>query len=182
MSFKLDILAATVERAEKFDDICSSVGRKLEEKAQQTGGMAGLFLAAAFGFLKPDDLSKVLVANGRSAGYLLIATIVIFLACLAACLSVSWLRKAPTPVTLATLSSLNNDLLQLGDEELSEEVRKRYFLDQLHLWESIISIRQQMNRQKAIRLLCAQSLLASGMFLIAILLIISVSNSIRSVR
>jgi hypothetical protein len=89
MSFKLDILAAAVERADQLDDISSHVSGKLEEKAQQTGGIAGLFLAAAFGFLKPDDLSKFLTANGRPFGYLLIATIVVFLACLAACLSVA---------------------------------------------------------------------------------------------
>jgi hypothetical protein len=179
MSFKLDILAATVERAAQLDDVSSRVSGKLEEKAQQTGGMAGLFLAAAFGFLKPDDLTKFLVANGRPFGYLLISTIVVFLACLAACLSVTWLKKTPTPLGLATISSLNDDLLRLSDDEVSEDVEKNYFSDQLRLWESIISSRRELNRQKARRLLCAQSLLASGMFLIAILLIISVSNSMR---
>jgi hypothetical protein len=182
MSFKLDILAATVERAERLDDASSHVSGTLEEKAQQTGGIAGLFLAAAFGFLKPDDLSTFLLANGRSFGYLLIGTIIAFLACLATCLSVTWLRKTPGPLGLATLSSLNDDLLRLSDDELSEDVQRNYFRDQLRMWESIISSRKQLNRQKARRLLCAQSLLASGMFLIAVLLIISVSNSINCLR
>lgn len=77
------------------------------------------------------------------------------------------------------MTSINEDLLRLSNEELSEEVQQNYFRDQLRIWESILLSRQQLNRQKARRLLCAQSLLASGMFLIAILLIISVSNSIR---
>lgn len=178
MSFKLDIAAAAVERADQLDEISSRMGVKLDEKAQQTGAVAGLFLAAAFGFLKPDDLTKFLSFNGHIVGYWLIGTITIFLMCLAACLSVAWRTKTPAPLSLQSLSSLNDPLLR-SDEVLSEDVQKNYFLDQLRIWEDIIASRNDINRKKGRRLLVAQYLLATGMFSIAVLLILSIFNTIR---
>jgi hypothetical protein len=171
MSFKLNIAAAAVERSDQLDEISSRMGVKMDEKAQQTGAVAGLFLAAAFGFLKTDDLTKFLDVNGHIAAYLLIGTITLFMMCLAACLSVAWRTKTPAPLSLQTLSSLNDPLLNLDDAALSEEVQKNYFLDQLRVWEVIIASRNEVNRKKGVRLLVAQTLLATGMFSIAVLLI-----------
>jgi hypothetical protein len=179
MGFRVDIAKAAVDRAAQLDDICSKTALKLDEKAQQTGGMAGLFLAVAFGFLKPDDLTKFLSANGRFVGFLLILLVVVFLACLAACLSVAWLRKTPAPLTHETLESLNKDLMQLRDDELTEAVQSNYFLDQLYLWEPILFVRERTNKNKARRLIWAQSLLAFGMLLAAILLILSIARAIE---
>ncbi len=90
MSFRLEVLQESVKWAETLYDAANKLSARLEDKAQQSATMAGLFLAAAFGFLKPDN--GALVGSHRLVATLLTFTVVIFLLCLAACLSVTWLR------------------------------------------------------------------------------------------
>ena len=44
----------TVSWAEKLDEMGSKSTIRLDDKSQQTGTVAGVFLAAALSFLKPD--------------------------------------------------------------------------------------------------------------------------------
>ena len=72
MSFALDIIKDTVKLAEDryTEAVQSSV--RLDDKAQKAVTLAGLFLAAAFGFVKPDAARSFLTslaARGASGGF-----------------------------------------------------------------------------------------------------------------
>ena len=167
MSFRLDILKSTLDWAQKLDETTSAVTVRLDDKAQQTGAMAGIFLAAAFGFVKPENIST---GSNRGAAILLAGIIIVFLLCLAACLSVTWLRNAPLPLSLTTVSGFNDDLLDLPLKEMTEDRQESYYRDQISLWKRILEQRTGLNRDKAHRLLIAQALLAAGMLEVSVLL------------
>src|SRR5580658_748638 len=112
MYFRLEVLKEAVVWAQSLDEAASKITARLEDKAQQSGGMAGLFLAAAFGFVKPEAIAGLLHGSNGWTAFLLVNIIVIFLLCLVACLSVLWLRSTPLPLTLSMLTSLNEDLLR----------------------------------------------------------------------
>jgi MFS family permease len=170
MSFRMDLLKEAVTWSQSLDDTSSKITARLEDKAQQTGGMAGLFLAAAFGFVKPESVAGMLHGSNGWAAFLLLNVIVIFLLCLIACLSVLWLRNTPLPLTLPMLTSFNEDLLRLPADRLSEEVQENYYRDRISIWEDILEKRKILNEDKAKRLMIAQTLLAAGMLAVSILL------------
>jgi hypothetical protein len=168
MSFRLEVLQESVKWAETLYDAANKLSARLEDKAQQSATMAGLFLAAAFGFLKPDN--GALVGSHRLVATLLTFTVVIFLLCLAACLSVTWLRPAPMPLNLQVLRTLNEDLLQFPEDKMTEAMKENYLRDRLSVWAGILDNRAAVNRDKAFRLKIAQALLAIGMLTVGILL------------
>jgi hypothetical protein len=171
MSFRIDILKEAVAWAQNLDDTTSKITARLDDKAQQTGGMAGLFLAAAFGFIKPESMAATLSGSMRWAAFLLLAIIAILIVCLAACLSVTWLRSTPMPLSLSALTNLNEDVLGLPADVLGDSVQENYYRDRLALWGQTLEMRTRLNRDKAQRLLIAQTLLAGGMLAVSILLV-----------
>jgi hypothetical protein len=54
MSFTVEVIKDTVRLAEGRDAEAVQASARLDDKAQKTVTLAGLFLAAAFGFVKPD--------------------------------------------------------------------------------------------------------------------------------
>ncbi len=168
MSFRLEMLQESVKWAETLYDAANKLSARLEDKAQQSATMAGLFLAAAFGFLKPDN--SALAGSHRLVAALLTFTVVIFLLCLAGCLSVTWLRPAPMPMNLQVLRALNEDLLQFPEHKMTDSMKENYLRDRLSIWAAILDNRATVNRDKAFRLKIAQALLAIGMLTVGILL------------
>jgi hypothetical protein len=176
MSFRLEILKDANAWAESLDKTTADLTARLDDKAQQTGGMAGLFLAAAFGFIKPESLAAAFHGSNRWAAMLLMAIILIFLLCLAACLSVNWLQKAPVSLSLEAVTSANNDMLHLPPEVLTDQVQENYYRDRLALWKTVLDRRTVVNRHKALRLGIAQGLLALGMLAVSILLLMVIRS------
>jgi len=174
MSFRFDVLKESVEWAECLYEVAQKLNIRLEDKAQQTSTMAGLFLAAAFGFLKPDN--AVLFGSHRWVTGLMTFAVVVFLLCLGCCLSVTWLRFGPMPLGLDVVRQVNNDLLTRSEEELTDRYKENYLRDRLDLWDHVINDRTRMNKDKADRLRIAQVLLAVGMFTVGILLFIVIRS------
>jgi hypothetical protein len=166
--FRLDILGEAVKWAQNLDDVAAKLTIRLDDKAQQTGAMAGIFLAAAFGFLKPETIA--LIGPHKWAARIFSFAIATFLVCLGTCLSVTWLRLSPVPLSLETLNELNEDVLQLPDDLISESVQQNYYRDRLEVWSEILRTRGRLNKGKAARLKIAQALLALGMTTVAFLL------------
>ena len=180
MAFRIDVLKETVSWAEKLEDYGVKATVRLDDKAQQTGGLAGLFLAAAFGFVKPDSVAALSPGMRVVAGGMLLAIITVLVLCLAACLSVTWLRNTPMPIGLSTLEGLNEDLRALDESALTERVQENFYSDRLKFWEVILESRRLLNRDKARRLMIAQSLLALGMLLVSALLFSVISSMLHS--
>jgi len=174
MGFRFDVLKESVEWAEGLYEVAQKLSIRLEDKAQQTSTMAGLFLAAAFGFLKPDN--AVLIGSHRWVTGLMTFAVVMFLLCLGCCLSVTWLRPGPMPLGLKVLSEVNEDLLKRSEEELTDRYKENYLRDRLNLWDDIINKRTRVNEDKALRLRIAQTLLAVGMSTVGILLFIVIRS------
>lgn len=176
VSFRLDLLKEAVAWAETSYETASKITARLEDKAQQTGGVAGLFLAAAFGFLKPEKVAGAAnMSNGLTA-FLLINVVVVFLLCLAACLSVFWLQNAPIPLSLPLLMGMNDDLLRLPADRLDDEVQENYYRDRLKVWQNLLDERTDLNKDKARKLGIAQTLLAIGMLGASVLLFASIRS------
>lgn len=56
MGFLVDTFKSAAQLAAETYKDNVRVAALLDDKAQKTGGLAGLFMAAAFGFLKPDSI------------------------------------------------------------------------------------------------------------------------------
>jgi hypothetical protein len=170
MDFRPDALKATVQLAADAYKDNARIAAVLDDKAQKTGGLAGIFLAAAFGFVKPGNLASFLVDAGIYSGVLLVLTAASLLFCLCACLAVMWVRGAPQPLAPALMNDLNRDLMLLPAAEVTDQVQANYYRDVIQLWGRVLESQTRMNRTKGGRLLLAQVLLGIGMIIVAGLL------------
>ena len=88
---KLDILDDLLKTAEREFDATVKHFASIEDKAQKTSGLAGLFLAAAFGFMKPESLTALRDQYGISALALLFLALALFVLTVILCLRAKWL-------------------------------------------------------------------------------------------
>jgi hypothetical protein len=179
MSFRVDLMKETVTWAEKLDEYGSKATIRLDDKSQQTGTVAGVFLAAALGFLKPDSLgglgakAKLLVAS------LLFIGVIVLVGCVGACLSVTWLRLNPVPIALSVLKGFADDVVEHKEDQLDDDIKVNLYRDRLRIWQDVLDERVKLNKSKAWRLKVAQSLLVSGVFVISILLFTVIWSMVR---
>jgi hypothetical protein len=181
MSFTVDVIKDTVRLAEDRYADARQASASLDDKAQKTVTLAGLFLAAAFGFVKPDAAGSFLNILGIYSGIMTVITIVVFLASLAVCLSVMWVRSVPQALAIPILDELNGDLTCLPPNELTEQVQENYYKDLLALWGPIIERQIAVNAVKARRLRIAQALLGCGMLSVAALLFSLIVDAMAAV-
>ena len=174
--FRLQLLQETVTWAEKLEEYGVRATVRLDDKAQQTGGLAGIFLAAAFGFMKPDSFALLGPRLRTFATVMLLVIVSVLVMCIGACLSVSWLRTVPIPIALSVAMKLNDTLLNLKTGQMTSEVQENYYHDRLRLWQDTLDARSAINKLKAWRLRAAQVFLAAGIVLSASLLVVVVSS------
>src|SRR3954452_2457659 len=131
----------------------------LDDKAQKMGGVAGLFLAVPFALVKPDTLGPLRNAVGMTGLLLLGGSITLFVACIALCLVVMWVRNVHPPPDFVAVKALVDDLLRLASEKLTEERQESYCSDKLIMWQQCLASQEQIVRWKWILLLTAQIVL-----------------------
>ena len=142
----------------------------LDDKAQKTAGVAGLFLAAAFGFAKKDNLTDLSQLLGRSGVGLLAGVVFLFLCCIFASLTVMWARSGLGPPAPKNLFEITQLLLNL-ENGTSEERQQNHLRDQIRAWLAVLSGQELMNQGKARSLKGAQWILAGAMILLSIILV-----------
>lgn len=136
---KLDILDDLLKTAEREFDATVKHFASIEDKAQKTSGLAGLFLAAAFGFMKPESLTALRDQYGISALALLFLALALFVLTVILCLRAMWLKHVPTVgVSLETQAMSAGLLLQI-DAELDEEMVFEYKSNQLDIWRATVA-------------------------------------------
>ena len=179
MGFRLDILQHTDEWAEKLEEYGVRATVRLDDKAQQTGGLAGIFLAAAFGFMKPETFAYFGPRARFFVTGMLFFVISVLVVCVGACLTVTWLQSVPMPMSLSICRRLNSGILDLAAEDLTNRVQENYYNDRMTLWKDTLDARLDINIVKARRLRVAQGLLATGIALSAALLLVVVSSVVH---
>jgi hypothetical protein len=170
MSFQEDGIKDAIKAAGDLYKDNARISGLLDDKAQKAGGLAGVFLAAAFGFVKTNEVNAFTNVYGRYSGLLLIGSIILFIVCLGTCLSVMWVRGAPLPLGISALRRMLLDISEISAEELTDQVRWKFYLEQVEIWMKILDLQRSLNRVKGKRLLLTQVLLGTGMTLVAILL------------
>src|SRR5580704_17305797 len=93
---KIDILDDLLKTAERDFDAAVKHATSIDDKAQKTRGLGGLFLAAAFGFVKPESLVTLREQYGVVALGLLYLALSLFVITVVLCLRAIWLKDVPT--------------------------------------------------------------------------------------
>ena len=164
--------------AEKLDEAGSKTTIRLDDKSQQTGTVAGVFLAAAIGFLKPDSLAQVGSRVQSPSLILLLVGVASLICSVGFCLCVTWLRLSPIPIALAVVRSIAEDVAARSEDELTDDVKLNVYREHLRIWERVLLDRVSLNKTKAKRLKIAQTLLASGIVSTSCLLLLAICSTL----
>ena len=166
---KLDLIDDLRRIAERDFDATVKHGAVVDDKAQKTGGMAGLFLAAAFGFAKPESLVTLRDQYGISALGLLYLALLLFVVTVLFCLRAMWLKDLPsTGVSLETQDMSAQFLLQLEDSQLDEEMMLAYRSNKIEIWKATIAQRLAANVVQTRLVHRAQRALTGGILVSAL--------------
>jgi hypothetical protein len=139
----------------------------LDDKAQKTATLAGIFLAAAFAFLRKDTLKDLSDAVGGPGIGLLTVAVALLLGCVFAGGLVLWAREYQLPPNPNAILELC-DVLLAG--ELTDEDRENYIRDQTRSWNRALSVQDRVIDDKSQRLLFSQCFLAGGISSVVVLL------------
>jgi len=141
----------------------------LDDKAQKTATIAGIFLAAAFAFLRRESVQDLKMAGGLGGMLLFGASLAFFLLCIVASGLVLWVRKLrlpPDPNRILTVC----DLLLHDPAGPSDDARENHMRDQTRSWNRANETQDQVISDKSKKLLAAQWLLLLGIMAAAGLL------------
>ncbi len=141
----------------------------LDDKAQKTAGLAGIFLAAAFAFLRRDSLADLRDAGGSLGMVLLGAAVVLFLACVISSGQVMWVRKLRLPPDPNKILQVC-DFLLADPNRLTQDARESHVRDQIKSWNRANQAQDQVISDKSDKLLIAQTRLVFGIVAVAVLL------------
>lgn len=165
--FKMELLKRLVDVGEVSYKENARIASVLDDKAQRTSTISGVFLAAGFAALKPETLAKL---SGPVMLSLLSMVVALLMLSVGACLVALWARRNPPPLSVADISSIAGDILALPEDRITPEVQTRVYLDQGRIWSACVAEQDKVNATKARLLKVAQvalalAILTAGMFL-----------------
>jgi hypothetical protein len=147
------------------------VAALIEDKAQKTAGLAGIFLAAGLGFIKPENLVESSPLGGSWILFSLAAAIVGLIATILVCLKVLWVREQAAPIPLAEMKDMFSDVNSL-ENTLTPETQLGLRVEILKRWNNILDKQAETNRSKALGVIAAQTVLTISISLVALALVI----------
>lgn len=109
MNARTELLTSLLQTAMDNHANQIRVVSSLEDKAQKTSTVAGVFLAAAFGFTRPEILR--IVYETHWGQILFVTTVGLLVVCILLCLSVNWVRRMPGAVTVFVIEEAARDVL-----------------------------------------------------------------------
>jgi hypothetical protein len=139
----------------------------LDDKAQKTATLAGIFLAAAFAFLRKDSLKDLAEMTGGPGIGLLTVAMALLVGCVFVAGLVIWAREYQLPPNPNAVLELC-DILLAG--ELTDEDRENYIRDQTRSWNRALTVQDRVMEDKSQRLLVSQCLLIGGIASVVVLL------------
>lgn len=155
-----DDLLKTAER--NFDSTVKHAGT-VEDKAQKTSGLASIFLAVAFGFVKPESLQGLQQQYGNTSLILLFVVLFLLVGSIIACLFAMWQREVPVGgVSLDAHEEVAGLVLQFAAKDINDDLLYFYKTNQLDIWRSATEERFCVNKRKARLVLIAQNIAGAG--------------------
>jgi len=142
--------------------------RQVDSKAQTCAAIAGIFIAAAFAFVRNSALTLSLCEKL----FLLLLVLVLILSIVMS-IQAMLLRRVPVPPTPENIAQMVSELLETAEEE-HEERHGALVADTINAW---IPVNRQLRADladKAGRLVTAQRLLLVAAILMALLTVVAV--------
>jgi hypothetical protein len=148
------------------------VAALIEDKAQKTAALAGVFLAAGLGFIKPENLVESSPLGGSWILFFLAVAIVGLIVTILTCLTVLWVREQAAPIPLTEMKEMFSDVNSLEDAGLTAEARLGLRVEIVKRWNNILEKQAKTNRSKALGVIAAQTVLTISISLVALALVI----------
>jgi hypothetical protein len=151
------------------------VATVLEDKAQKTAGIAGVFLGAGVALTRGNSTHSLSAPTGT---YCLIFAVGCLVVSIVFSLLVMRVKSRVTLIPFDSLVELIEDIVGQASSELRFETRMHLRRDQIRTWEQIIVAQQNSNEEKALLLLRAQALLMLAVLASAISTTMALWNSL----
>ncbi len=146
----------------------------IEDKAQKAAGLAGLFLAAAFSFLRKDSLQSLSVFLGWTGLSILGLSIALMLACILLSAWVLWAREMITPPDPESVLRHVDLYLNRDPAGPSDTSRENNLRDQARSWNAALKAQDKAITEKSKLLVLTQTLLIVGISTVVALLALSI--------
>lgn len=174
--FRLQLRKSVVDAGHENYKENVRIAALLDDKAQKTGALAGIFLAAAFASIRPENFNSPWF-NRPSIFVPLLISIISLIVCIAYCLGVMWVRPISGPLSIWQLDRLRTDLFQFPRTNLSA-YEEGFWGEVATIWKDVLYKQTEPLNDKAKRLRKAQVSLLVAMFMIAVLLLLAIISKI----
>ncbi|HSY35174.1 MAG TPA: hypothetical protein VK814_05440 [Acidobacteriaceae bacterium] len=148
------------------------VAALIEDKAQKTAALAGVFLAAGLSFIKPENLVDSSPLGGSWILFCLGSAIVGLIATILICLKVLWVTEQAAPMPLGQVKEIVKGINVLEDAAITADVQLQLRLEIVKRWSRILDTQARTNRTKAVGVMLAQTVLTISISLVALALVI----------
>lgn len=151
----------------EYDELTDS-WRQVDAKAQATTAIAGVFMAAAFAFVRNSALGL-----GTAEKLILLALVIVLIASIMVSIRAMLVRLVPVPPTSEAVAQMITELLETPPEEHVER-HAALVADTINAW---IPVNRQLRvdlADKAGRLAIAQRCLLGAAVLMALLTVVAV--------
>jgi hypothetical protein len=166
---QLEILSELLVTAERNFEATVNHAAAVDDKAQKTSGMASIFLALAFGFVKPQSMAELREDFGNTSLGLLCVVLFLLVASVIVCLLAMWQRKVPIGgISLEAHQEAADVVLAFAPDMINDELIYYYRTTQVDIWRAATEERLQVNAAKDRLVLVAQNILGAGI-LVAVL-------------
>lgn len=165
-----DALSASVDMFKENARVIALV----EDKAQKGATLAGIFLAAAFAFLRKAELQDLFALEEWVGLIMLSAVIALMLACVLVCAYTLYARRMLTPPDSAEILRRAELRLRAEPERQTDEMRENHIREQAKAWHNTLAAQESAIAIKSKLLVWTQGLLVLGISMLSALLILSV--------
>src|SRR3954453_22620606 len=143
---QLEILSELLRTAERNFEATVKHASTVDDKAQKTSGMASIFLALAFGFVKPESMAELQQQFGNTSLWLLCIVLFLLVASVIVCLLAMWQRKVPVGgVSLDAHQEAADVVLAFAPGMIDDELMYYYKTNQIDIWRVATEERLQVN-------------------------------------
>jgi hypothetical protein len=145
----------------------------IEDKAQKAATLAGIFLAAAFAFLRKEPLQDLFGLEEWIGVIMLSVAIALMLGCVLVCAYTLYARRMLTPPAAADILRKTELRLRAEPERQTDEMRENHIREQANAWHDALIAQESAIAIKSKLLMWTQGLLVVGISVVAALLILS---------
>ena len=145
----------------------------IEDKAQKAAGLAGVFLAAAFAFLRKDSLTSLAELLNVLGLVILTISIVLMLACVSLAAWTLWASEMKGPPNSDTILE-NVDARLAAADGLTDASRENNLREQARAWNEAIATQCNAIAYKSKLLIWTQGSLLTGVATVFALLMVSI--------